>query len=113
MVSVSVGADQIAPDVVGQFGPGGGNEFVQALEIACRFEQMLGFGLVHGRFPLPDRSRIRPRRARTCKGGSGRQGCFLGIGLRPVALPGRVSGIAIQSSAVAAMPTPARNRNVV
>ncbi len=44
------GADEVAPDVVGQLGAGGGDELMQALEVACGFEKMLGFGLVHG-FP--------------------------------------------------------------
>ena len=43
VVSALGGTDQVAPDVVRQFCPGGGDELVQALEIAAGFMQMAGF----------------------------------------------------------------------
>ena len=104
-------ADQVAPDMVGQFGSRRGDELVQALKIAGRLEKMFGFGLIHGLPPLP-RS-FASHQALTRENTQGR---IRPAGLlsrhRASAIPGgplsagRVSGIATHSSAVAMAPDP-------
>jgi hypothetical protein len=50
--------------VIRELGPGGGDELVQALKIARRLEQMLGFDLIHGFPSMPDFSpHLAPPRA--------------------------------------------------
>ena len=46
------GADQIAPDMVGQLGARRRQEFMQALDIARRLEKVLGFRFIHRRYLL-------------------------------------------------------------